>query len=54
MIAHWPHGFTDAIIILLVVFINAVVGVVQEFKAEKALEGSTTNDDAKKYSEKKW
>lgn len=25
VIAHWPHGFTDAII-LLVVFINAIVG----------------------------
>lgn len=29
--------FTDAIIILIVVMINAVVGVAQELKAEKAL-----------------
>ena len=38
IITHWPHGFTDALIILSVVLINAVVGVVQESKAEKALE----------------
>ncbi len=38
VIAHWPHGWTDALIILSVVLINAVVGVVQESKAEKALE----------------
>ena len=38
IIAHGLEGITDAIIILLVVFINAVVGVVQESKAEKALE----------------
>lgn len=30
--------FTDAIIILLVVFINAFIGVIQESKAEKAVE----------------
>lgn len=30
--------FTDAIIILLVVFINAFIGVFQEYKAEKAVE----------------
>ena len=29
--------FTDAIIILTVVLINAIIGVVQEIKAEKAL-----------------
>lgn len=38
IIAHWPNGWTDAIIILLVVLINAVIGVAQETKAEKALE----------------
>ena len=38
IIAHWPHGWTDALIILSVVLINALVGVVQESKAEKALE----------------
>ncbi len=38
IIAHGLEGITDAIIILLVVFINAIVGVVQESKAEKALE----------------
>ena len=38
VIAHGLEGITDAIIILLVVFINAIVGVVQESKAEKALE----------------
>ena len=32
------HGWTDALIIMAVVFINAIVGVVQESKAEKALE----------------
>ncbi|WP_026748473.1 cation-translocating P-type ATPase [Leptotrichia trevisanii] len=32
------HGWTDALIIMAVVLINAVVGVVQESKAEKALE----------------
>ena len=29
IIAHWPHGWTDAMIILSVVVINAVVGVIQ-------------------------
>ena len=38
VIAHGLEGITDAIIILLVVFINAIVGVVQESKAEKVLE----------------
>lgn len=38
IIAHGLHGFTDALIILSVVLINAIVGVVQESKAEKALE----------------
>lgn len=38
IIAHGLEGVTDAIIILAVVVINAVVGVVQESKAEKALE----------------
>ena len=37
IIAHGLEGVTDAIIILAVVLINAVVGVVQESKAEKAL-----------------
>lgn len=32
------HGWTDALIIMAVVLINAIVGVVQESKAEKALE----------------
>lgn len=38
VIAHWPHGFSDAIIILMVVLINAIVGVIQEYKAGKAVE----------------
>ena len=38
IIAHGKDGITDALIILAVVLINAVVGVVQESKAEKALE----------------
>ncbi|WP_156299625.1 cation-translocating P-type ATPase [Streptobacillus canis] len=38
VIAHYPDGFTEAGIILMVVLINAVVGVVQEAKAEKTLE----------------
>ncbi|ACZ00882.1 cation-translocating P-type ATPase [Streptobacillus moniliformis] len=38
VIAHYPDGFTEAAIILMVVLINAVVGVVQEAKAEKTLE----------------
>lgn len=32
------EGFTDAIIILIIVVLNAVIGVVQEDKAEKSLE----------------
>ena len=32
------EGFTDTIIILIVVLLNAVIGVVQESKAEKSLE----------------
>ena len=32
------EGFTDVIIILAVVIVNAVLGVVQESKAEKAIE----------------
>ncbi|CAM3389102.1 cation-translocating P-type ATPase [Pseudostreptobacillus hongkongensis] len=38
IIAHFPDGFTEAVIILMVVLINAVVGVMQESKAEKTLE----------------
>lgn len=38
IIAHGKDGIADALIILAVVLINAVVGVVQESKAEKALE----------------
>ena len=38
VIAHFPDGFTEAGIILMVVLINAVVGVMQESKAEKTLE----------------
>ncbi len=32
------EGFTDSIIILIVVIVNAIIGVVQESKAEKSLE----------------
>ncbi|MDH8701357.1 Ca2+-transporting ATPase [Dysgonomonadaceae bacterium PH5-43] len=32
------EGFVDAIIILIIVFINALIGLVQETKAEKSLE----------------
>jgi len=32
------EGFTDAIIILAIVIINAIIGVVQEAKAEQSLE----------------
>ncbi|MCC8146613.1 MAG: calcium-translocating P-type ATPase, PMCA-type, partial [Bacteroidales bacterium] len=32
------EGFTDAIIILVIVFVNAIIGLVQEEKAEKSLE----------------
>ena len=32
------EGFTDSIIILIVVFVNAIIGLVQESKAEKSLE----------------
>jgi len=38
LIVNIHHGWTDALIIMAVVLINAVVGVVQESKAEKALE----------------
>lgn len=38
IVAHGIEGIKDAVIILAVVFINAIVGVVQESKAEKALE----------------
>ncbi|MBR3163446.1 MAG: cation-translocating P-type ATPase [Clostridia bacterium] len=32
------EGFTDTIIIMIVVFVNAIIGVAQEIKAEKSLE----------------
>lgn len=32
------EGFTDSIIILVIVILNAVIGVIQEFKAQKSLE----------------
>jgi len=32
------HEYVDAVIILMVVVLNAVIGVVQEYKAEKAIE----------------
>ena len=32
------EGFTDTIIILVVVVVNAIIGVAQEAKAEKSLE----------------
>lgn len=32
------EGFTDAIIILVIVIVNAIIGVAQEIKAEKSLE----------------
>ena len=38
VIAHGIDGLTEAAIILMVVLINAVVGVVQESRAEKTLE----------------
>jgi len=38
IVAHGKDGIADALIILAVVLINAIVGVVQESKAEKALE----------------
>ncbi len=38
IVAHGVEGIKDALIILSVVLINAIVGVVQESKAEKALE----------------
>ena len=38
LIVDIKHGWTDALIIMAVVLINALVGVVQESKAEKALE----------------
>lgn len=38
IIAHGTEGTPDALIILAVVLINALVGVIQESKAEKALE----------------
>ncbi|MFC2542466.1 MAG: calcium-translocating P-type ATPase, PMCA-type [Leptotrichia hofstadii] len=38
LIVDIKHGWTDALIIMAVVLINAVVGVIQESKAEKALE----------------
>ncbi len=38
IVAHGFDGLTEAVIILMVVLINAVVGVVQESRAEKTLE----------------
>ena len=38
------EGFTDVIIILAVVIINAVLGVYQESKAEKAIEALQQQD----------
>lgn len=32
------EGFTDAVIILVIVFVNALIGLIQEEKAEKSLE----------------
>ncbi len=38
VITFFIHEYADSIIILLVVILNAVIGVIQEFKAEKAVE----------------
>lgn len=38
VITFFIHEYADSIIILLVIILNAVIGVIQEFKAEKAVE----------------
>ena len=38
IISMFVKEFSDAIIILIVIFVNAIIGVIQESKAEKALE----------------
>ncbi|HHT97517.1 MAG TPA: cation-translocating P-type ATPase [Clostridiales bacterium] len=38
IITFFIHEYADTIIILLVVLLNAIIGVVQEYKAEKAVE----------------
>lgn len=38
IISTFMHEYSDAVVILLVILINALIGVVQESKAEKSLE----------------
>ena len=38
LISAFMKEYSDSVIILIVILINAVIGVVQEFKAEKSLE----------------
>ena len=47
------NDYIDSIIIIAIVILNAIMGVVQESKAEKSIEALKRNDTSKSKSNKK-